>query len=99
MTRKVWKLSDTVAAAFFGIWLFSLFFRSFFGGLDIIVFIVAGLWALSIWARVKGGECNPPVLTEENEKALTELDEKRREMALDPAYRSFAGNVWNNHDE
>ena len=67
MTRKSWKLSDTVAAVFFGIWISSILFRPFFGGLDIIILIVSAVWAASLWARKQGEE--PPVpLTKDQEE-------------------------------
>lgn len=99
MTGKVWKLSDTVAAAFLGIWLFSLFFRPFFGGLDIIVFIVAGVWGLSVWARAKHGEYVQPELTEEQKVMMADLDRQRQEMLVNPAYDQLSSNAFHRSND
>lgn len=94
MTGKVWKLSDTVAATFFGVWLFSLFFRSFFGGLDIVVFIVAGIWGLSVWARAKHGEYVSPLLTEEQIRQMKALEEWGDELRNSPKNYHLPSNAF-----
>lgn len=99
MTEKVWKLSDTVAVVFFGIWLFSLFFRPFFGGLDIIVFIVAGVWGLSVWARNKHGEYVQVELTKGQKEDLDRLRDWNNDLLTNPAYDNLPSNAGFKHDD
>lgn len=92
MKREVWKLSDTVAAVFFGIWFFSILFRPFFGGLDILILIVAAIWAASLWARKQGEE--PPVpLTKEQEENIEYLKTQEQEWLINPAFSHLPGNI------
>jgi hypothetical protein len=92
MKRDVWKLSDTVAAVFFGMWFFSmLFFRPFFGGLDILILIVAAIWAASLWTRKQGEE--PPVLTKEQEENIEFLKAQEQEWLINPAFNHLPGNI------
>ena len=99
MKREVcWKLSDTVAAVFFGIWFFSMLFRPFFGGLDILILIVAAIWAASLWARKQGEE--PPVpLTKEQKENLKEMEYWQHQWRTNPAFSDHPGNAHYRHDD
>ena len=98
MTRKSWKLSDTVAAVFFGIWISSILFRPFFGGLDIIILIVSAVWAASLWARKQLEE--PPVpLAKEQEEHFQDLEIRKRKWRNNPAYSFHPNNVFHKSDD
>lgn len=98
MTRAVWKLSDTVAAVFFGIWFFYMLFRPFFGGLDILILIVAAVWAASVWARKQGEE--PPIpLTKEQEENIKYIEVRQRQWRTNPAFSHLPGNAHYRHDD
>lgn len=92
MTREVWKLSDTIAAVFFGIWLFSMLFRPFFGGLDILILIVAAIWAASLWAKRQ--PVDPPIpLTKKQEENIEYLKAQEQEWLINPAFSHLPGNI------
>lgn len=98
MPRKFWKLSDTVAAVFFGIWFFTMLFRPFFGGLDVLILIVAAIWGTSLWARKQ--EVEPPAsFTKEQEKHFQELELKRRKWRTNPAYSFHPNNIFHRSDD
>ena len=98
MTKEVWKLSDTIAAVFFGIWLSSMLFRPFFGGLDILILIVAAVWAASLWARKQGEE--PPVpLSKEQEENIKYIEVRQRQWRTNPAFSHLPGNIFHQSDD
>ena len=81
--RRTWKLSDTVAAVFFGLWLVSLPFRPWLGGLEILVIIVGVIWAISLWATAVHGEYVPPPLSKEDKEMMRELEETSQRIQRD----------------
>ena len=98
MKREVWALSDTVAAAFFGIWFFSILFRPFFDSLDILILIVAAIWVASLWAR-KQGEVPPVLLTKAQEEHFRDLELRRRKWRTNPAYSFHPNNIFHRSDD
>lgn len=81
--RRTWKLSDTVAAVFFGLLLVSLPFRPWLGGLEILAMIVGVIWALSLWANAVHGEYVPPLLSKEDKEMMRELEETSQRIQRD----------------
>lgn len=98
MKREVWKLSDTVAAVFFGTWFFSMLFRPFFGGLDILVLIITAVWGASLWARKQGEEPHVP-LTKEQEENFRDLEIRKRKWRTNPAYSFHPNNIFHKSDD
>ena len=98
MTGEFWKLSDTVAAVFFGMWIFSMLFRPFFGGLDILILIVAAVWAASLWARKQGVEPPAPLIKEQEEN-IKAIEVRQRQWRINPAFSNLPGNAHYRSDE
>lgn len=97
--RRTWKLSDKVAAVFFGLWLLTLPFRPWLGGLDILVIVVGLIWLISLWATIVHGEYVPPPLTKKDQEVMKELEQMSDDLSHDPAAHYIPGNVYHRADK
>lgn len=97
--RRTWKLSDTVAAVFFGLWLLSLPFRPWLGGLEILVIIVGLIWAASLWATAVYGEYPQPPHVEKKDAGVNEISDVLEDFETNPIYGEQIGNINKIHEK
>ena len=97
--RRTWKFSDTVAAVFFGLWLVSLPFRPWLGGLEILVIIVGVIWAISLWATAVHGDYVQKPFCEAEKEDYKEVSEVLEDFETNPIYGNQLGNINNIHEK